>query len=249
MLQFVCHSSLENLLATSKEGMNCVTLTNNAVLISDFLPQNPQPIHAGLLEAVKYRLFHPSEFIFIASFFPKEKLIPLDTFGILSLNGTEFIQLPFHIDQFLGTLEDKQKIEFNLSKDEWETFAIRACKALLKKKMSILKHGGKLDLVNKLTLKIRLEAQNCLFYGQDINVLRECLKSVKLYREIEEIAELIELSNVSKNFPDDYLQTVAEFVNGLNYLESLANEPEINVFSLISYIDTLNATSTKILIL
>ncbi|MEI6554605.1 MAG: hypothetical protein WCL70_03370 [Paludibacter sp.] len=250
MLQFVCHPALENLLTTSKEGVKCVTLPNNAVIISDFLPKASQPIHAGLLEATKYRLTHPTHFIFFASFFPKEKLLPFDTFGILTLTGTEFIRLPFYNDQFFITLLEKQKTEFNLSRAEWETFAIRACKALLKEKLSVLKHGGKLDLVNKLTLKIRLEAQNCLFYGQDIKVLRECLRtSIELYKKIDEIDELIELSNVSKNLPDEYLQIVAKFVEGLYYLESLANEPEINVFSLISYIDKLNATSNKILTL
>jgi hypothetical protein len=238
MLQFVCHPSIENLLTTSKEGMNCVTLTNNAVFISDFLPKALQPIHAGLLEATKYRLTYPSNYIYIASFFPKEYLLPFDTFGILQLTGTEFIHLPFQIDQFLLILEEKQETELNLSKDEWEAFAISTCKVLLKKKIG---HGfGTLAI-----LKISLDAQNHLHFGQNINVLMKSLSSVKSYRE-EEIAEIIELTNICKNLQDDYLQAVAEFVEGLYYLESLANEQEINVHSLISYIDTLNTIIKKI---
>lgn len=248
MLQFVCHPALENLLTTSKEGVKCVTLPNNAVLISDFLPKVSQPIHAGLLEAVKYRLFHPSVFIFIASFFPKEKLHPFDTLGILSLTGTEFIQLPFYKDQFFRSLEEKQKTEFNLSKLEWETFAIRACKVLLKEKISVLKHGGKLDFVNRVSFALRIEAQNCLTNPQRIVELKELLLSIKLYNQKEDIAELIELSNVSKDLPDNLLKTVAGFVKGLKQLELLATEQEIDFHLLISDIDILNATSSKILI-
>lgn len=248
MLQFVCHPTLENLLTTSKEGMKCVTLTNNAVIISDFLPKASQPIHAGLLKATKYRLIHPSNYIYIASFFPKEKLLTFDTFGILSLTGTEFIQLPFYKDQFFRSLEEKQKTEFNLSKLEWETFAIRACKVLLKEKISVLKHGGKLDFVNNVSFALRIEAQNCLTNPQRIIELKKLLLSIKLYNQKEEIAELIELSNVSKDLPDNLLKTVAGFVKGLKQLELLATEQEIDFHLLISDIDILNATSSKILI-
>ncbi|WP_291124935.1 hypothetical protein [Flavobacterium sp. UBA6031] len=247
MLQFVCHPALENLLTTSKEGMSCVTLTNNAVLISDFLPKASQPIHAGLLEAVKYRLFHPSEFIFITSFFPKEKLHPFDTYGILSLTGTEFIRLPFHIDQFLATLEENKKTEFNLSKIGWETFAIRACKALLKEKLSVLKHGGKLQFVDAIDMGLRWEVDNCLNDSLRIPYLITKLSKLQSdYQNNNEFVELVELCIVGDSLPDEYIQVVSGFVNGLNQIAALATAQEIDLKALKNNINELMSNFLKI---
>ena len=247
MLQFVCHPALQNLLTISREDAKCVTLPNNAVLISDYLPKTPPSIHAGLIEAVKFRLLHSTHFIFIASFFAKEKLLPYDTFGILSLSGTEFIRLPLQADKLLLLIEEKQNAELNLSKPAWEGFAIKACKALLKEKLSMLKHGDKLDFVNKVSFALRIEAQNCLKDPQRMVELKKLLVLVKSYNQKAEIIELIELSNVCESLSDSYLDSVIEFVNGLKQLEFLETQQQIDFHLLISDIDKLNTVFSKIL--
>lgn len=247
MLQFVCHPALQNLLTTSKEGLNCVTSTNNAVLISDYLPTTSPSIHSGLIEAAKFRLFHPSHFIFLASFFPKEMLLPFDTFGILSLTGIEFIRLPLQADRLLLLIEEKQRTETNLSKSDWETFAIQACKTLLKKKLSVLKHGGKFDFVNNVTFALRIEAQNCLENPLRIIELKKLLVSVKSYRQNKEISELIAISGLCDGLADQFMQNVSEFTKGLIQLESFESQQQIDFHLLISDIDKLNAVSSKIL--
>lgn len=247
MLQFVCHPVLQNLLTTSKEGMNGITSKNNAVLISDFLPTTSPSIHAGLLEVVKYRLFNPSEFIFFASFFPKEQLLPLDTFEILTLTGTEFIRLPLQSDHLLLLIEEKQRTETNLSKSDWETFAIQALKTLLKEKLSVLKHGGKFDFVNNVTFALRIEAQNCLENPLRIIELKKLLVSVTSYGQNKEISELIAMSGLCDGLTDQFLQNVSEFTKRFIQLESYESQQQIDFHLLISDIDKLNTVSSNII--
>lgn len=247
MLQFVCHPAIQNLLTTSEEGNDCVTSTNNAVCISDYIPTATPSIHTGLSEAVKFRLFNPSHLIFFASFFPKEMLLPFDTFGILTLAGTEFIRLPFCANQLLFSIKEKQTNGINLSQSDWETFALRAGKALLKEKLSVLKHGGKLDFVNDVTLTLRIEAQNCLKDSSRISELEKLLADVKSYNKNKEISELIIMSEKCQGLADHYFQNVFEFTNRLIQLESLESRKQIDFKLLISDIDKINTISSKIL--
>jgi hypothetical protein len=240
MLQFVCHPALQNLLTSSKEGIKCVTSSENAVLISDYLPKTSQSIHAGLLEAVKFRLFNPSQTIYYASFFPEEKLIPLDTFGILSLPGTEFIQLPFHKENFFKTLEDTQKAGLILLESDCEKFAIKACKVLLKNNLRVIIHylGGKIGAI-----QINIQASNN-------EKLKKILEDVRSFCEKEEIDETFKLSEVrvSQKLPDneDYVKTFAEFRFYLNTLKSFANKNNINFDDLLSNTENLHYTLIKL---
>lgn len=239
MLQFVSHPALQNLLTSSKDGIKCVTSSENAVLISDYLPKTSQSIHAGLLEAVKFRLFHPSQTIYFASFFPKEKLIPLDTFGILSLTGTEFIRLPFYKNQFINTLENKQNPVLKISQSEWEPFAIKACKDLLNKNLHVIQHylGGKISAI-----QLNIQVPN-------YKTLQEILEDVRLFCEKEEIDETFNLSKVSQKLPDneDYFRTFAEFCNYFNYLKSAANQNKIYIYDIKNNIDNLDDTIEKLM--
>jgi hypothetical protein len=253
MLQFVCHPSIENLLNTCREGMNCATLPVKAVIFSDYLPQvTSSPIHAGLLESVKYRLAQPTHLIYFASFLPKEKLLQHDRLGILSLTGTEFIHLPFDPNQFYVELDSRYLVECVIPETEWVEFATNACKTLLKEKLSILKHDDvhPFFIHSTLILPLYLEVWNYTNNLIDVEHLKSRLTSlVPNFTYNKEILELSALSNVSVSFQDEFLQTVSQFVKDLEKLSSYVSQEQININELSSDLHKLDNTYNKIITL
>ena len=88
-----CHPSLEFWLTKA------LARDNGSQQIDTFFISTYQSmqglVNSGLLDAVKFRLANPSTYpLILLSFFSKETLQKEDEFGILSLPGTEFVQLP-----------------------------------------------------------------------------------------------------------------------------------------------------------
>lgn len=244
MIKFICHPVLIQLLEHCKVDVICQQCTIDVVIVSDFFPQGS--IHGGLIEAVNYRLTHPTYYILITSFYSKEELLKYDIFGILSLHGTVFIRLPFMVEELYTALEKHTDVELSIPKEEWILFSTNACKALLKEKISVLKHGNKLDFVNNITGPLRAAAVCSSSFPELLTVVKQYLQSVKFYTAKEEIAELFLLASASAPLPDTFLQSVSHFANGLRQLEMHASQEDINIKQLISEIDILNETSSKI---
>lgn len=247
MIKFVTHPALTNLLEKSNVNEKYLQSLIDVVIVSDFYPQqNKRDIHAGLLEAVIYRLRHPTHYIILLSFHSKEELLKQDTFGILSLQGTVFIRLPFLPEQFSANIEKHTAIELSIPKEEWIVFSTYACKTLLKEKISVIKHkdkfgfGNKSAFGNNVIYPLRASAVGSLTFPELLQDVKQKLKSVKIYTAKEEIEELFWLAEASASLPDTFLQSVSQFVKGFKKLEMYASQEEINIKQLISEIDILN---------
>ena len=246
MINFITHPALTNLLEQSRVKMKYLRSLVDMVIVSDFLPTHTNDTHSGLLDAVKYRLSFPAHYILLLSFHSKEELLLHDTFGILSLQGTAFIRLPFTTEQLYSTIDQYVDNELAIPTTDWEAFATNACKALLKEKISLLNHGNKLDFINNITGPLRASVVSLNKYPELLPVMKKQLTAIKCYIDKEEITELFSLANAGASFPDTFLQSVSQFTNGLQQLEMYATQEEINIPQLIIEIDILNETSLKI---
>lgn len=246
MINFITHLALTNLLEQSRVKMKYLRSLVDMVIVSGFLPRHINNIHSGLLEAVKYRLTHPAHCIILLSFHSKKELLLHDTFGILSLQGTAFIRLPFTPEGLYSTIEQYVDNELNIPNKDWEAFATNACKALLKEKINLLKHGNKLDFINNITGPLRACVVSLTEYPELLPVMKKQLAATKCYIDTQEITELFSLANAGASLPDTFLQSVLQFTIGLQQLEMYATKEEINIQQLITEIDILNETSSKI---
>lgn len=246
MINFITHPALTNLLEQSRVKMKYLRSLVDMVIVSSFLQQHTNSIHSGLLEAVKYRLARPAHYILLLSFHSKEELLLHDTFGILSLEGTAFIRLPFAPEQLYFTIDQYIDNELTIPNKDWEAFATNACTALLKEKINLLKHGNKLDFINNITGPLRASVVSMTEYPELLPVMKKQLAATKCYIDTEEITELFSLANAGASLPDTFLQFVLQFTNGLQQLEMYATQEEINMQQLITEIDILNETSLKI---
>lgn len=248
MINYITHPALSNLLEQSRVKMEYLRSLVDMAIVSDFLPllTNSNNIHNGLLEAVKYRITNPAHYILLLSFHSKEELLPHDTWGILSLHGTAFIRLPFLPEQLYTAFNKYIDNKLTIPNAESVKFATNACKALLKDKISLLNHGNKLDFVNSITGPLRATAVSLTEYPELLPVMKNQLASIKCYIAKEEITELFLLAKASALLPDTFLQSVSQFAQGLQQLEMYATLEEINIKQLITEIDILNKTSSKI---
>lgn len=247
MIKFICHPVLIELHKQSKVEMICQQSSSNIVIISDYYPQVSPQIHSGLIEAVKYRLTNPSCYIFITSFFSKEELFLHDTFGILSLRGTEFIRLPFRVEELYSAIEIHTGIELSIPKAEWVVFSTNACKALLKEKISVLKHEkNMLQLLSYVTSPLggscRAISVNPAEYTP---IIKRQLQSVKQFIS-EELSDLIEMAMIAKNINNPYLQNVVQFADSLNKLKDFSFSSEFNVIPLLTLINAVDDSFDKI---
>lgn len=105
-----CHPALEYWLKKALARYNG-SLQNDTFFISTYQVRQGS-VNSGLLDAVKFRLAHPTNHtLILLSFFSKETLQKDDEFGILTLSGTEYIQLPSTPD-FLRVIIDKYLTPF-----------------------------------------------------------------------------------------------------------------------------------------
>lgn len=247
MIHTFTHPTIKKLLVQSEVEVFCQKSSIEVVFISDYFPQVSPQIHGGLIEAVKYRLTYPTSYICIFSFYSKEELLQYDTFGILSLAGTVFLRLPFLPEQLKKKLEVYTQIQLSIPNEEWIIFSTNACKILLKEKLRVLKHGGKLEFVSFINIALRIEVRNCLSNPERIVELKKLLANLQSkFSNNSEFAALIELSNVCESVSDDYLQNVAKFVKGLMKLESLATISRIDLEEIKKEIEKLISNFEKI---
>ena len=247
MMNFICHPVLIHLLEQSKVEMFCQQSSIELVFISDYFPQVSSQVHSGLLEAVKFRLIHPNSYICIFSFYSKEELLQYDTFEILSLTGTIFLRLPFLPEQLINKLEALTQIQLSIPDEEWIIFSIYACRAMLKEKINVLKHGGRLEFVTAINMGLRWEVDLCLKDSLRMPCLMTLLSNLQSdYQNNNEFVELIELSQVGYRLPDEYIKAVSGVVKGLNIILSLANVPKIDLKVLKNDIEVLISNFNKL---
>lgn len=247
MIQTFTHPTIENLLEKSKVEMFCQQSLIDVVFITDYFPQVSNQIHGGLLEAVKFKLTHPTSYICISSFYSKEDLIQYDTFGILSLTGTIFLRLPFLPEQLINELEAFTQIQLSIPNEEWIIFSIYACRAVLKEKISVLKHGGRLEFVTAINMGLRWEVDLCLKDSLRMPCLKTLLSNLQSdYQNNKEFVELVELCVVGDSLPDEYIQVVSWVVNGLTGIAAFATVQEIDLKALKNEIEKVISNFEKL---
>lgn len=246
MINIIAYPVIEKLVLLSKVKIRYHKSLFVTVIVSDFLPQQSHDFHTGILEAVKYRLIYPEHYIIFLSFHSKEYLLHHDPFGIISLNGTDFIRLPFLPEQLIKTIEKNNYFGSSIPKVEWIMFATNASKILLKDKISLLNHGNKLELLSLVTSPLggscRAMSDYPTVYPPIIN---RQLQSVKQFIT-EELSDLIEMATVLKNMNDPYLQNVVEFANSLYNLKNFSFTSQLNVTTLLSLINAVDDSFDKI---
>lgn len=239
MLHFICHPALQSMLEQSSIVEDCERKSDVAV-ITDYLPQKVQPIHAGLKEASKYRLFHPYVPIIITSFFEKKEVQQHDTFNILSLNGTNFVRLPCSTNEFEALLKKLSNQELIIFEPEWIAFSITTCTALIKESIKVLNHGNKFEFVNTITCPLMAAATSALYFPESMSTVNKTLESIKPYLKEKELLDFFNLSKVCATLPDDNLQTVTAFVDGLKKIEAHEIKDEADIRQLIYDISRVN---------
>jgi len=205
---------------------------------------------AGILHAVKFRLFSPSVFIIFFSFYTRGQLHSKDRFGVLALEGTEFIQLPCCKEKLVHAAEKHKNDSLNIDAAKWQKFSQYACKQLLREQLDELKHGNKFDLGNKVLNPLRIACVNMQSSSKksaDQSLLKSKLKALKIYTELPEIAELLALANVCKEPNDQFLQTMKDFSAFFTKLADWNDDLDKDgITNLISTIDRLNNIFRKI---
>jgi hypothetical protein len=245
MIKYITYPAITNLLEQCRKKQKGYDFSVDTVVISDF-SENKKNIHSGLLEAVKYRLTHRYCYIIFLAFHSKEELFRYDVFNILSLPGTIFIRLPFKCQEFYSVVEECNKIKLKIPQEEWTYYSTNVSKALIKDKISVLKHGNKLDFVNQVTGPLRAATVILPSFPDSKFLIKQYLQSFRDYSKKDEIEELILLSKTSASLSDNFLTSVSQFVNGLQQLILFAEMDEININQLIFTIDLINETLSKI---
>lgn len=249
-MRFLCHPALEQLLEQSKVVEQYQHSSVGITFISSYLPQYPGGVHSGLLQAVMFRLAHPTGLIIMLSFHAKAALMPHDTLGILSLYGTEFLRLPFsiqHLHHLLDAYQQKDsEAAFRIPEGEWAQFATAACKALLAQKLRILNHGNKLDFVNHTTGPLRSVCVDALLLPFLQTVVKEQLQYLRSFVAQDEMAELLNLANVAHTSNDTLLRRVAVFAEHLGQLVDYASHEALDLKKLIFVIDNVNKSLSQL---
>ncbi|MFN8353690.1 MAG: hypothetical protein U0Y10_04570 [Spirosomataceae bacterium] len=249
-MRFLCHPALEQILEQSKVAEQYQHSSLGTTFISSYLPQYPGGVHSGLIQAVTFRLAHPTGLIVILSFHAKEALMSHDTHGILSLYGTEFLRLPFSIKQLHDVLDAYQQKDSEapllIPEGAWQQFAEATCKALLTEKLRVLNHGNKLDFVNHTTGPLKSACIDALSLPFMYPVVQEELQYLRSFVAQDEIAELLSLANVAHHSDDTLLQRAATFAAQLQRLVNDANQETLDLKKLIFVIDNVNEALSQL---
>jgi len=247
-MKYFCHPAIKEWLDLSKVREKYLKSNIGLTFISSFQSQQKE-VHYGLQEAVKFRLAHPSfNPIIILSFSSLEVLKQADTFGILSLKGTEYLQLPVPIEMLYETIESSNEkykdFELSIPEPEWEQFSIPAYKQLLKSVVSKLKHGNHDALGNTALNPLRTAC--CLSFPNCQPLVKDELEKLRHYLSQGVTAEFIRLSTLASVCNDAYLQNALAVSKQLTELATCTCNSQAEVKQLITRIDEIWETWSKL---
>lgn len=250
MIKNLQHPAIEKWLAISGRQIDALQKQGELIFISSFIPGFTN-INTGLLQAVKFRLANPSFYpVIILSFHGKDELIQSDTFGILSLYATEYLQLPVSDSTLSGVINTcklkYQNSEFSIPESEWKPFSTNAYKQIISTILSQLKHGNQLDFVNNVTGPLRAACVASLSFPEMQVQVKKQLQNSQGFIIKEEISELMTLASKGADANDEFLLTVSNFSLQLRQVASFSCNSNDEIKQLIFIIDNLNATWSKI---
>lgn len=237
-----CHPALENWLPKALARDNG-SLQNDTFFISTYDARQGS-VNSGLLDAVKFRLAHPTNHpLILLSFFSKETLQKDDEFGILSLTGTEYIQLPSTPD-LLQAIFNKYNTLLSIPVEEWNRFAVPALKKLIHETVRKLKHGNQDALGNAALNPLR--AACCLSFPLARPLITDNLDKLRQYLAVGAVAEFIWLSTLASAVNDAYLHNAWEVSKQLTDLAKCTCHSQYDAKHLITRIDDIWETWSKL---
>ena len=218
--------------------------------ISDYSPSHSNKIHGGLQEATLYRLLNRPHNIFIFSFYNKQQLHPHDKFGILTLPGSEFFQLPFNVNELEICIKKIEKKKLTIDEAELESFTTKVCRQLLKEKIELLKHQSREGLYfgNNLTTPLRAACVNVVVnkYPSAIESLIKQMNFTENYFSHNEVKEFIDIAGAARLSADAWVNLVCDFADALSMLRNCKVVSEDDCIALMEKIDNVDCTFEKI---
>lgn len=237
-----CHPALEYWLTKALAKHNG-SRQNDSFFISTYQVRQGS-VHSGLLHAVKFRLAHPTTHpLILLSFFSKESLQKDDEFGILSLSGTEYVQLPSSPD-LLQAIINKYNTPLSIPGEEWNRFAFPALKKLIHETVRKLKHGNHDALGNAALNPLR--AACWLSFPNARPLITDNLEKLRQYLGVGAVAEFIWLSTLASAVNDAYLQNAWGVSKQLTDLANCTCNTEEEAKHLITRIDNIWETWSKL---
>lgn len=237
-----CHPALEYWLKKALARCNG-SLQNDTFFISTYQVRQGS-VNSGLLDAVKFRLAHPTNHpLILLSFFSKETLQQVDEFGILSLSGTEYVQLPSSPD-LLKAFINKYNTPLSIPGEEWNRFAVPALKKLIHETVRKLKHGNQDALGNAALNPLR--AACCLSFPVARPLIKDNVEKLRQYLTVGVVAEFIGLSTLASAVNDAYLHNAWEVSKQLSDLANFTCYSQADAQHLITRIDDIWETWSKL---
>jgi hypothetical protein len=246
MIDFVSNTNILKIFEKDEVRVNFLNKYNNIVIFTDYDEKISGISGNRFSNAINYRINYPKSIIIYISFLPLELIRKHDKYGILSLAGTVFIRFPFWINDLYEQVEDCFLNKANILQNDWKKFASLTISSMLRDRIEILRHRNKLDLVNYVTGPLRAAAIDSPKIPELFQVVKELLSKINIYIECDEIKEIFYLVNMSDNLEDDYLHSVKSFKIGLQKLQTYTKISKRNISNLISDIDFLNESLSKI---
>lgn len=230
---------LEKLLASGE----IITKYPSLAIISAYISYENHAFSVGLMNLVKFRLLHPFTRVLFFSFQSKEAIQVLDNFGVLDLDGTDYLQLPCTYDKLLK-LAEKCNNKLNYQPKGWIKFSENACKTLLTNIIRELKHGGRFDIGNKILNSLQSSALAvCTMpeLGERYQVIFEKnYLELNSFLDITEIIEFLQCANTCSESKNPFLKEAFLFSQQLTVL---ANNPDYaEPKKIISQIDQITSS-------
>lgn len=237
-----CHPALEYWLTKALAKHNG-SRQNDSFFISTYQVRQGS-VQSGLLDAVKFRLAHPTTHpLILISFFSKETLLKEDEFGILCLTGTKYVQLP-NTPEVLHAIINKYNTPLSIPKEEWNYFAVLALKKLIHETVRKLKHGNQDALGNAALNPLR--AACCLSFPLARPLITDNLDKLRQYLAVGAVAEFIWLSTLASAVNDVYLHNAWEVSKQLTDLAKCTCHSQYDAKQLITRIDVIWETWSKL---
>lgn len=232
MLIYHCHPALEKVLKQNLAvSSGQFDAGHDIYMVSTFLPQHYTDPYGGIEEAVQLRVKNQHTWIVLFSFMDIEHLKPVDQFNLLSLKGAVFLRLPFQTQGLEAALATYASTLPNLSDTEWQSFIENVSVSKIKMIISSLKHGGKLDLGNKILNPMRMAALTLIDFPSQNKSIEQIIvnkiEELKKYLQQDEIRELMKWKEMSKNTFNPSLLLVQKFIYKLSILTEGGTAPLI----------------------